>query len=91
MSASPIKIHITPHAEEQMRNHKLTHERVEQVVVAPEETLPASRNRYFAPSRFTEGGKEYLSRVRVEQVEDERWVVTVYPTSKVAKYWRGGR
>jgi len=91
MSAPSVKIRITPHAEEQIRNRKLNRERVIQVASSPEETAAASQSRYFAQSRYEEGGKVYLLRVLVERVEDERWIVTVYPTSKVAKYWRGGR
>jgi hypothetical protein len=91
MSASSFKIFITPHAEEQIRNRKLTRERVMQVASSPEEIVTVSPNRYFAQSRFAEGGRTYLLRVLMEHVEDERWIVTVYPTSKVAKYWRGGR
>ena len=91
MSASSFKIFITPHAEEQIRNGKLTREHVMQVASSPEETVAVSPNRYFAQSRHKEGGKVYLLRVLVEQMEDARWIVTVYPTSKVAKYWRGER
>ncbi len=91
MPQPSINIRVTPHAEEQIQNRKLDREHVIDVVSSPEEVVQASRNRYFAQSKFRKGGREYLLRVLVEELEDVRWIVTVYPTSKVAKYLRGGK
>ena len=85
-----MEIEISPHAEEQIRFRKLSHDLVVQVATSPEQILPTVGERYFAQSRFQERGKEYLLRVLVEKVGDTRLIVTVYPTSKVRKYWRGG-
>lgn len=85
-----MEIEISPHAEEQIRFRKLSRDRVVQVTTAPEEIISAKGERYFAQSRFREKGKEYLLRVLVEKTKDKLIVVTVYPTSKVRKYWRGG-
>lgn len=85
-----MEIHITPHAEEQIQFRKLTRERVISVVSAPEQIVKAKRNRYFAPSRYRDEGKEYLLRALVEKLGDAHYIVTVYPTSKVRKYWQGG-
>ena len=85
-----MKIRITPHAEEQIRNRKLTREHVIQVVSEPEQIVTVSAHRYFVQNRYEKGGKRYLLRVLVEEGGDERQVITVYPTSKVSKYWRGG-
>lgn len=82
-------IHITLHAEEQIVLRKLTRELVVRVVTAPEQIIPAKGNRYFAQSRFVKDGKEYLLRVLVETSGSERFIVTVYPTSKISKYWQG--
>jgi hypothetical protein len=84
-----VEVLISPHADEQIRNRKLTRERVIHVASEPEQTIPGTKNRYFAQSRYQEGEKEYLLRVLVEQVGNELRVITVYPTSKVRKYWRG--
>ncbi len=84
-----MKIHLTPHAEEQIRFRKVSRERVIEVATNPERLVPALSDRSFVQSRYHERGKECLLRVVIEDIGDERWVVTVYPTSKVGKYWRG--
>lgn len=85
-----MRIQLTPHAEEQIEFRKLTPEHVIRVVSAPEEIVRVRGNRYFAQSRYSSEGKEYLLRVLVEKIGDDNYVVTVYPTSKVRKYWQGG-
>jgi hypothetical protein len=85
-----MKVVITPHAEEQIENRKLARERVIQIVSNPEEIISATSGRYFAQSKFVEGDKEYLLRVLFEDKDGERQVITVYPTSRVKKYWKGG-
>lgn len=84
-----MKVRLTPHAEEQIVFRKLSRERVIEVSANPDQLTPAAAGRSFAQSRYTEGGKEYLLRVLIEDIGDERWVVTVYPTSKIRKYWKG--
>jgi hypothetical protein len=85
-----MKIQLTLHAEEQIHSRKLTRERVIEVVSNPEQVVPALGNRYFVQSRYEEGGKQFLLRVLVEEINGERRVLTVYPTSKVRKYWLEG-
>ena len=84
-----MKIVITPHAEEQMVFRELSRERVIEVATNPQQIVPASMGRSVAQSRYNVRGKDYLLRVLIEDRADERWVITIYPTSKVGKYWRG--
>jgi hypothetical protein len=86
-----MTIRITPHAEEQIRLRKLSRDWVMHVATNPHQTITVKGSRYFAQSRYQEEGKEFLLRVLIEEISGERWVVTVYPTSKVRKYWRGGK
>jgi hypothetical protein len=84
-----MKIIITPHAEEQIVFRKLSRERVIEVATNPQQIVAASLGRSVAQSRYQVQGKEYLLRVLIEDRTEERWVITVYPTSKISKYWRG--
>ena len=47
-------------------------------------------HRKVAQSRYADHarGKEFLLRVFYEETEESRVVVSMYRTSKVAKYWR---
>jgi hypothetical protein len=69
---------------------KLTRQQVIDVAMHPEQIIPAKGVRYFAQSRFMREGQEYLLRVLIEKDGDDYLVVTVYPTSKIRKYWQGG-
>ncbi len=91
---SEPRMRISPHALQQIRLRKLTVEQVIRVVTTPEQLTVAAHGRYFAESRIQKDGKRYLLRVLVERVEQDEFVIllvlTVYPTSKLTKYWRGG-
>lgn len=91
---SEPRVRISPHAMEQIRLRKLTIEQVVGVVTKPEQITVAAHGRHFAERRMEKDGKKFLLRVLVERVEEDELVVlivlTVYPTSKLTKYWRGG-
>lgn len=55
----------------------------------PEQVLAVRRGREVRQSRIqSPEGTGYLVRVFVDIAEDQETVVTVYKTSKIAKYWR---
>ncbi len=85
-----MRIRITPYAEGSIHSRKLDRQHVMQVAANPEQIAPATGNRFFAQSKYEQEGKTFLLRVLLEEIGDERWIVTVYPTSKVEKYWLGG-
>lgn len=91
---SEPRIRISPHAMEQIRLRKLSVEQVIRVVTNPDQITAASHGRYFAESRVEKDRKAYLLRVLIERVEEDELIIlvvlTVYPTSKLSKYWRGG-
>lgn len=62
-----------------------------QVASGPEQALAVRPGREIRQSRVTMGpdGLAYLVRVIVDHVGQDIQVVTVYRTSRVAKYWRG--
>lgn len=91
---SEPRVRISLHATEQIRLRKLTVEQVVRVVISPEQITAAAHGRYFAESRIERDRKHYLLRVLVERLEEDELVIllvlTVYPTSKLKKYWRKG-
>ena len=90
MSAEPIAGYvITPHAAFEMARRKISAETVEGVMAAPEQRLPVRAGRVVLQSRVAGGAGQKMALVRVF-VDIDRApaeVVTVYLTSKTAKYW----
>lgn len=81
---------VTDHARDEMVRRQITAEEVAKVLVAPEQTETVRAGRELYQSRFQAGEppKTYLLRVFVDIDRMPPEVVTVYRTSKVAKYWR---
>jgi hypothetical protein len=65
-------------------------ETIVRVATQPEQTGAVRPGREVRQSRFPfpPEGKTYLVRVIVDLDDAEDVVVTVYRTSKIAKYWR---
>ena len=59
-----------------------------QVLAAPEQRHAVRPGRDLLQSRIEFAGKTYLVRVFVDVDRDPAEVVTVYRTSRIAKYWR---
>ena len=77
MRAEPIATYvITAYAAFEMARCGISEELVNEVMVAPEHRLLVSTNRVVLQSRLDRAG---------DRVPPE--VVTVYMTSKIAKYW----
>lgn len=85
-----MEIRWTNHAIERLqrwrKSHGVTSADVEEILREPDQVVPGDQEAQVAQSRY-EGG--LLRVVYVEQV-DERRVLTVYWTSQVERYWRGG-
>ncbi len=89
--AKPITDYrITPHARDEMARREISEAEVAQVLAAPEqtETIRDGRKVYQARLQSGEAPKTYLFRVFVDIDRLPPEVVTVYRTSKIAKYWR---
>jgi len=90
MRAEPIAEYvITAHAAFEMARRGISEALVNKVMVAPEQRLLVRTNRVVLQSRLDRGGVHNAALVRVlvdvDRVPPE--VVTVYMTSKIAKYW----
>ncbi len=78
---------LTPHARFELQRRGLTEELVRQVLAAPEQRVPVRPGRVVFQARTELEGQAYLIRVVVDVDRQPAEVVTVYRTSKIAKYW----
>ena len=91
MKPEPLgKFLIKDHARFQMERRQISEDQVRQVLTAPEQVIDEGGSRYVYQSKLhsLESGKERLFRVVVDIGNKPAEVVTVYRTSKMAKYWR---
>ena len=81
---------LTQHARSQMARRQVTESDVARVLAAPEQTEEVRKGRVVYQSRmaFGEPSKSGLLRVFVDIDREPPEVVTVYRTSRIAKYWR---
>ena len=85
----PIKdFLLTDRARFEMARRQVSEKEVAQVLAAPEYTELVRAGRALYQSRAGDGDKIYLLRVFVDIDREPPKVVTVYRTSKIAKYWR---
>lgn len=84
------RVVISDHAASEALRRGISIDTVLAAVAFPEQRLPARFRREVRQARFVDGvsGKLFLLRAVVEPGRDADLVVTVYRTSKIAKYWR---
>ena len=88
MAASIEEYRITSHFIVEMKRRVIDEPVVRRVLAAPEQRHTVRPGRDVLQSRIVFGDKTYLVRVFVDVDRKPAEVVTVYRTSKVAKYWR---
>ena len=81
---------LTEHAREQMAHRQINEDDVGDVLSAPEQIEIVRQGRSVYQSRIEVGKPphKFLLRVFVDVDRKPPEVVTVYRTSKIAKYWR---
>ena len=87
----PIKNYrLTTHAREEMTRRQISPDEVASVLDAPEQIQSVRQGRNVYQSRIETGKppQKYLLRIFVDVDRELPEVVTVYRTSKIAKYWR---
>lgn len=84
-----MNILITEHAEYEMKRRQVPLNLVHRVVEDPDQIVPSRKGRLIYQSRYfdEQEGKEMLLRVVLDIEGDDFWVVTVYKTSKIERYW----
>lgn len=86
--STEIEVRFTKHAEGQIADRELDREEISAVVRAPEQTVYSEDRPPVAQSRVMYKGKQFLWRIPFAQVGNTRWVITVYRTSQVKRYWQ---
>ena len=81
---------FTDHALSEMARRQITEEDVKTVLAKPEQTEMVREGRAVYQSRVEMGNpsKTFLLRIFVDIDPVPPFVVTVYRTSKIEKYWR---
>jgi hypothetical protein len=74
-----------------MRRRGIAESAVRSVLDGPEQRHEVRPGRDVLQSRSPSAGKTYLLRVFIDVDRTPAEVVTVYRTSRVAKYWRAQR
>jgi hypothetical protein len=91
MMAKPPPIQnyfLTEHARFEMVRRQVSESDVARVLGAPEYTELVRPGRALYQARLSHATKTYLLRIFVDIDREPPQVVTVYRTSKIAKYWR---
>jgi len=81
---------FTDHALGEMTRRQIIREDVKHVLANPEQTEMVREGRavYQARCEIGEPPRNYLLRVFVDMDRKPPYVITVYRTSKIQKYWR---
>ncbi len=90
-TSAPIPVYrLTDHARTEMARRQIQESDVANVLAAPEqtETIRAGRGIYQSRLVWGDPPATYLLRVFVDVDRHPPDIVTVYRTSKIAKYWR---
>jgi hypothetical protein len=81
---------FTEHALFEMARREISEEDIRDVLANPEQTevIRAGRAVFQARRMMNEPSKLYLLRVFIDINTNPPYIVTVYRTSKIEKYWR---
>ncbi len=79
---------LSKHTETEMQRRAIPSELLEQVMNLPQQIVPEHGDLVAYQSQLTfPDGSAYLLRAIVAE-RDPKLVITVYRTSRIAKYWR---
>ena len=82
---------VSRHAKDEMVRRQIPREWLESVLENPQQRVPQPGGKETLQSRLESAdGRMYLLRAVVAADKEPPVVVTVYRTSKIAKYWRPG-
>jgi hypothetical protein len=84
-----MRFRLSRHAREELVSRRIPAEMLDAVLDRPEQVVAEQGGLRAYQSKFEfERGKMFLVRAIVAEEADPPVVVTVYRTSKIAKYWR---
>lgn len=87
LSLKRMKFRLSIHAQEQLADRRLPFQLLQIVLENPQQIIEEDGIKIYQ-SQFDRDGKLQLFRVFVDDSFDPVVVVTIYVTSKIAKYWR---
>ena len=81
---------ISEHARFEMARRQISEEMIRNVAQNPQQVVKLGKGRSVQQSKYYDSayGEEMLLRVICEERHDSLFVVTVYRTSEIDKYWR---
>ena len=81
---------ISDHARFEIVRRQLSEEVVRSIVQNPQQVVKLKKERKVCQSKYYDSteGREMLLRVICEERHDLLFVITVYRTSKIDKYWQ---
>ena len=82
-----MDIVISDHARFEIAHRQLSEEVVRSIAQNPQQVVRLRKGRKACQSKYYAEGREMLLRVICEERHDLLFVVTVYRTSKIDKYW----
>jgi len=84
------EIRISNHARAQMMERGISEEMVLEIISSPQQTIQEGKEKLiFQSVKFFEADeRNFLVRVFVSIIKQPNLVITVYRTSKIAKYWK---
>lgn len=87
-----MEVIIEGHASYEAERRCISEELIKAVVKNPQQKLPSKKGRVIVQNKYYDSveGKEMLLRIVGIETSEKFNVITVYKTSKVAKYWIEG-
>ena len=85
-----MKVLISGHAEFEAKRRDISIKTITDIALAPQQKIKTASGRTICQSRMHDPvtNQEMLFRVIVKDTYENRTVITVYKTSKIAKYWQ---
>jgi len=83
-----MRFSLSAHAADQLRERGIPPHVLDAVLASPEQIVPVFRGLVAYQSLVRFGRQTFLVRAIVNDSTEPRRVVTVYRTTKIAKYWR---
>lgn len=83
-----MRFNLSRHAKYEMRRRSIPSDLLQSVLETPQQIVPQAGNKRVYQSQLDfGGGRIFLLRAVVDDSSDPATVITVYRTSKIAKYW----
>jgi len=85
-----MKVVFSEHALFEMKRRGIGKESVKEVVERPQQEIPSRNNKIILQSKYLNSlqNKEMLLRVIGRKTGEEFFIITVYKTSRIEKYWQ---